>query len=74
MSDRGFSTASHPRLLVSGVISTWRCRSGKEINVERDSLVETLLAEEMLAETKDGRIYLTEEGAMVAKGALKTYP
>jgi len=46
----------------------------KAIPLRRDSLLEELLAQETLAETENGRIYLTKEGAIIAKGILKMYP
>ena len=46
----------------------------KAIPLKRDTLLEELLAQETLTETEDGRIYLTEEGAIIARGVLKMYP
>jgi hypothetical protein len=42
--------------------------------VEKNEMTEKLLKQGQLKKTKDGRIYLSDEGVLVAKGILKTFP
>lgn len=44
------------------------------IRKDRSPLIRKLLKQGQLGETEDGRIYLSEEGLFIAKGALSLYP
>lgn len=44
------------------------------VNISKDKIVEELIKAEHLAKTNDGRYYLTEDGIMIARGAIKLYP
>ncbi|MCD6537138.1 hypothetical protein J7L18_00790 [Candidatus Bathyarchaeota archaeon] len=44
------------------------------IKMEKSAVVEKLLKQGQLLEKDDGLIYLSDEGEIVAKGALKIYP
>jgi len=44
------------------------------IKMEKSAIVEKLLKQGQLLEKDDGLIYLSDEGMIVAKGALKIYP
>jgi DNA-binding transcriptional ArsR family regulator len=48
--------------------------AARAVPVERSSLVEKLLKQGQLLESGEGKVYLSEEGRIVAKGALKIYP
>ena len=44
------------------------------IKVERSKLLAKLLKQGQILESTDGRVYLSDEGQTVAKGALRLYP
>jgi len=44
------------------------------INIEQDGIVGGLIEAEHIAKTNDGMYYLTKDGIVIAKGAIKLYP
>jgi len=46
----------------------------KAVEMEKSELVTKLLKQGQLGETSVGRVFLTDEGKIVAEGALKLYP
>jgi hypothetical protein len=43
------------------------------VEIKKTSLIEKLIKQEHIAETKDGRFYLTKTGKIIAGGAVKIY-
>ena len=48
--------------------------SDRAVEISRDEYIEKLVSQGQLLETDDGRIYLSEDGSIVARGALILYP
>lgn len=46
----------------------------KAVAIQRDALVSRFLRQGQFAETPEGKIYLTDEGILVAEGTLDLYP
>jgi len=46
----------------------------KAVEMEKSLLVKKLLKQGQLHETSEGKIFLTDEGKIIAQGALKLYP
>ncbi len=44
------------------------------IKIPKTSMIEKLIKQEHIAETKDGGVYLTKTGKIIAGGAMKIYP
>ena len=69
-----YPTTSREEEVLTHLLLTNALDEKSSITIPKDKILNQLIVSEFIAKTSNGRFYLTTDGKMVAKGALKLYP
>lgn len=71
---REFPTPDEGEKIFINLLKSGATSKETAVKITKTPMLEKLISAEHIAETKEGRFYLTKTGKMIARGAIKMYP